>query len=121
MPDPHRWTEQLAGLEARQRDAVREGREAEAEGRPVIFVHGRPYADPGAEAPDPKPPRSPKAEREEAVAEGAASAGAKAEAACRPASWNPYKRPGPLRAAWAAGWAISRADRERHGPTGDAT
>lgn len=120
MPDPHRWTEQLAGIEARQRDAVREGREAEAEGRPVIYIHGRPYADPGAEAPDPKPPRTPKEARAEAVAEGAASAGAKAEAAGRPASWNPYKRPGPLRDAWAAGWAISRTDREQHGPTGDA-
>ena len=115
--DVPRLTEHLAGLEARQRDAVREGRAAEAEGRPVIYVHGRPYADPAA-APDPKPPRTPKEARAEAVAEGAASAGAKAEAACRPASWNPYKRPGPLRDAWAAGWAISRADRERHGPTG---
>lgn len=120
MNDLDRWTAQLAGLEARQAQAVREGREAEAEGRPVIYINGRPYADPGAEAPDAKPPRTPKEARAEAVAEGAASAGAKAEAQGRPASWNPYKSPGPLRDAWAAGWAISRADREQHGPTGDA-
>lgn len=118
--DLTRWTEQLAGLEARQAEAARQGRAAEAEGAPVVYVHGRPYADPGAEAPEPKPPRTPKAARAEAVAEGAASAGAKAEAAGRPASWNPYKRPGPLRDAWAAGWEISRADREQHGPTGAA-
>lgn len=50
MSDLTRWTEQLAGLHARQAEAAREGRAAEAEGRPVIYIHGRPYADPG-EAP----------------------------------------------------------------------
>lgn len=38
---------------ARQREALREGRQAEDEGRPVIYIHGRPYADP---ADDPQPP-----------------------------------------------------------------
>ena len=115
--DLTRWTEQLAGLEARQRDAVREGREAEAEGRPVIYVHGRPYADPGAEAPDPRePPPQHRPNRREA----AATAGAWAEAAGLPLSWNPHRQPGPLRSAWREGWTLSRADRKRHGPTGDA-
>jgi len=33
----------------RQAEAVAAGRRAEADGRPVIYVHGRPYADPGDE------------------------------------------------------------------------
>ncbi len=115
--DPTRWTEQLAGLEARQRDAVREGREAEAEGRPVIYVHGRPYADPGAEAPDPKEARPLHAANRR---EGAAIAGAWAEAAGLPLSWNSHRQQGPLRTAWANGWHLSRGDRERTAQTKDA-
>lgn len=34
---------------AAQREAVREGREAEKAGKPVIYVHGRPYADPSSD------------------------------------------------------------------------
>lgn len=30
----------------RQREAILKGRIAELEGRPVIYVHGRPYEDP---------------------------------------------------------------------------
>ena len=36
--------------EQRQAAALAEGRKAEAEGRPVIYIHGRPYADPGHDA-----------------------------------------------------------------------
>lgn len=36
-------------LPARQAKAVREGRRAESAGRPVIYIHGRPYKDPGAD------------------------------------------------------------------------
>lgn len=37
-------------LAARQRAAIKTGREAEAAGRRVIYIHGRPYADPGDDA-----------------------------------------------------------------------
>lgn len=107
--DPDRWTEQIAGLKARQEEAAREGRAAEAEGQPVIYVHGRPYADPGAAAsydPEDRPRHTPNRR------EGAAIAGAWAEAAGLPLSWNPHNQPGPLRRAWAEGWTLSRAERE---------
>lgn len=107
--DPDRWTEHLAGLHARQAEAAREGRIAEAEGRPVIYIHGRPYADPGAEPPPKATARRKRPHRD--PEEGAAAAGAAAEAAGQPISWNPHKRPGPLRQAWADGWRLSYADR----------
>ncbi len=39
-------TEDLA---RRQREALAEGRAAEEAGQPVIYIHGRPYADPAGE------------------------------------------------------------------------
>jgi len=45
--------------EQRQREALREGRRAEAAGLPVIYIHGRPYADPGAPPPPEEPSESP--------------------------------------------------------------
>lgn len=59
-------------------------------------------------------------EQIDAQREAAATAGAGAEAAGLPLSWNPHRQPGPLRSAWGEGWQLSRADRTRHGPTGDA-
>lgn len=115
MNDLTRWTEQLAGLEARQAEAARQGRAAEAEGAPVVYVHGRPYADPGAAAsyaPEEKPRRKRKRLHRHPE-EGAADAGAAAEAEGRPLSWNPYRRAGPLQRAWEGGWLISYADRQR--------
>jgi len=41
--------DQMTADAKRQAEAVATGRRAEAEGRPVIYVHGRPYADPGDE------------------------------------------------------------------------
>lgn len=41
--------------EQRQREALREGRRAEAAGLPVIYIHGRPYADPAADPPPQEP------------------------------------------------------------------
>lgn len=111
MNDLTRWTEQLAVLEARQAEAARQGRAAEAEGAPVVYVHGRPYADPGAAAsyaPEDKPRRKRKRLHRHPE-EGAAAA----EAEGRPLSWNPYRRAGPLRRAWEVGWLISYADRQR--------
>ena len=42
----------------RQAEALADGRDALAEGRPVIWLHGRPYADPAAE-PRPETDRHP--------------------------------------------------------------
>lgn len=57
IDDSTPWAEQLAALEARQAEAARDGRAAEAAGRHVIYIHGRPYADPGADpAPAPESP-----------------------------------------------------------------
>lgn len=39
-----------------QRKALADGARAEREGRRVIWIHGRPYVDPGDEAP-PEPKR----------------------------------------------------------------
>lgn len=36
-------------LAERQREALAEGRAAEKAGQPVIYIHGRPYADPAGE------------------------------------------------------------------------
>lgn len=115
--NPERWTEQLAGLQARQKEAAREGRAAESEGLPVIYVHGRPYADPGAEEATPGEARPHPAPNRR---EGAAIAGAWAEAAGLPLSWNPHHQRGPLQRAWAEGWHLSRADRERDGSPEEA-
>lgn len=46
-------------VEQRQREALREGRRAEAAGLPVIYIHGRPYADPAADPPPQEPSESP--------------------------------------------------------------
>lgn len=40
----------IESLAARQREASAEGRAAEKAGQPVIYIHGRPYADPAGEA-----------------------------------------------------------------------
>lgn len=40
----------IESLAARQREASAEGRAAEKAGRSVIYIHGRPYADPAGEA-----------------------------------------------------------------------
>ncbi|SDE82587.1 hypothetical protein SAMN05421538_11236 [Paracoccus isoporae] len=40
----------IESLAARQREALAEGRAAEKAGQPVIYIHGRPYADPAGEA-----------------------------------------------------------------------
>ncbi len=40
----------IESLAARQREALAEGRAAEKAGRSVIYIHGRPYADPAGEA-----------------------------------------------------------------------
>ena len=40
-------TEDLA---RRQREALAEGRAAEVAGEPVIYIHGRPYADPAVDS-----------------------------------------------------------------------
>jgi hypothetical protein len=62
MPGPKgSEAEQEADAVARQAEAIAAGRQALAEGQPVIWVHGRPYADPdgpsdpeeGAESPFP--------------------------------------------------------------------
>lgn len=37
-------------LAERQREALAEGRAAEKAGQPVIYIHGRPYADPAGES-----------------------------------------------------------------------
>jgi IS5 family transposase len=55
--------------------------------------------------------RRTKQERREAAEEGTAAAGAAAEETGRPLSWNPHRRQGRLRAAWAAGWTLSRAEK----------
>jgi len=36
---------------AAQRAALKNGRRAEQAGQPVIYIHGRPYADPASETP----------------------------------------------------------------------
>lgn len=55
-------TEDLA---RRQREALAEGRAAEEAGEPVIYIHGRPYADPAndpsASSEGTRPPASPAA------------------------------------------------------------
>ena len=38
-----------------QAAAIRAGAQAYREGRPVIFIHGRPYADPAGEPPEQPP------------------------------------------------------------------
>lgn len=43
----------------RQRAALKAGREAEAAGLPVIYIHGRAYADPASEPPPTEPRESP--------------------------------------------------------------
>lgn len=48
MTAPADWPTELAELRARQATALAEGRAAEAAGRPVIYIHGRPYADPAS-------------------------------------------------------------------------
>lgn len=40
------WQESQHDAAERQAEALAAGRRALAEGRPVIMVHGRPYADP---------------------------------------------------------------------------
>jgi len=47
MSAPH----QPADLINAQRAALEKGRRAEAAGQPVIYIHGRPYADPASETP----------------------------------------------------------------------
>ena len=48
-------------LDALQRQAAQEGARAEKEGRSVIYIHGRPYVDPGGGATNPPPARLPQA------------------------------------------------------------
>ena len=43
------WEDRQADLLRQQQEAVAAGREAEARGERVIYVHGRPYVDPGNE------------------------------------------------------------------------
>ena len=45
----------LEELMQRQREALSEGARAEREGRRVLYIHGRPYADPGDETPEHAP------------------------------------------------------------------
>ncbi|SFA58328.1 hypothetical protein SAMN04487972_12020 [Paracoccus halophilus] len=40
----------IEDLAERQREALAEGRAAEKAGQPVIYIHGRPYADPAGES-----------------------------------------------------------------------
>jgi len=47
MSAPHR----PADLIDAQRAALETGRRAEEAGQPVIYIHGRPYADPTSETP----------------------------------------------------------------------
>ena len=50
MFDQSVTTQNLNELLAIQAKAIAEGRQAEREGKPVIYIHGRPYADPANEA-----------------------------------------------------------------------
>lgn len=40
----------IENLAGRQRKALAEGRAAETTGQPVIYIHGRPYADPAGKS-----------------------------------------------------------------------
>lgn len=69
----HPFFDELSDAQAaaQQQEAVTAGREAEARGESVIYVHGRPFADPGHDvnvSPTPAPNRDPQAVIAEALA-----------------------------------------------------